>query len=127
MCCACTEQLRHNPELYALEPHACIILLPLPPAGASWSTTPLPPEERSVLSLRTSYITRVEGCNGHNAIARLTLQTASGARYSQGRGNCLGFFMEEVRGPWRTPCTGCTVPEPWSHDQTAHQYRNYTV
>ncbi len=76
--------------------HMHVRLLPHPPAGASWSTTPLPPEERSVLSLRTSYITRVEGCNGHNAIARLTLQTASGARYSQGRGNCLGFFMEEV-------------------------------
>ncbi|KAG2499623.1 hypothetical protein HYH03_002562 [Edaphochlamys debaryana] len=53
-------------------------------------------KEGSRTVLRTSYVTRVEGCAGPSSVQRLLFVTAGGAAAAQGVVRCISNFAEEV-------------------------------
>ncbi|GIL81691.1 hypothetical protein Vretimale_1334 [Volvox reticuliferus] len=64
--------------------------------ATAWAATPLPREDASVGWLRTSHITRLEGCSSSIAVQRLLLVNAGGAAAAQGVTRCISNFAEEV-------------------------------
>ncbi|GLI61159.1 hypothetical protein VaNZ11_003445, partial [Volvox africanus] len=66
------------------------------PLTTAWAATPLPRENADTGWLRTSYITRLEGCSSSTAVQRLVLVNAGGAAAAQGVTRCISNFAEEV-------------------------------
>ncbi|GIL58486.1 hypothetical protein Vafri_13612 [Volvox africanus] len=62
----------------------------------AWAATPLPRENANAGWLRTSHITRLEGCSSSTAVQRLVLVNAGGAAAAQGVTRCISNFAEEV-------------------------------